>query len=220
MPGFPAANSEGLKEIQRYDPQLARQLLAEAGYPDGNGFPRLTLWLRNEAPVRQALAQAIAASIKQNLGIEVEVSNREYKTFMDGLNSKPTQIQFGMVSYGFDFLDPYNMLSVWLSGGRHNWNNAPFDEQVQKAASFTGDPAIRTRMFQDAERLLVEDVGAVFIYHRTVADLYKPYLKGSELEPDKNGMAAMHWPGFTNMSTLVGSMYISNEVANSGRKLP
>ena len=136
------------------------------------------------------------------------------------MNAKPTQIQFGMVSYGFDFLDPYNMLSVWLSGGRHNWNNVEFDTQVKKAAAFTGDPATRVKMFQDAEKLLVSDVGGVFIYHRTVADLYKPYLKGSELEPDKNGFAAMHWPGFGNMSTLIGSMYISKDVASSGRKLP
>jgi ABC-type transport system substrate-binding protein len=220
MPGFPAANSEGLKDIQNYDPAKAKALLAEAGFPDGAGFPKVTLWLRNEAPVRQAMAQAIAASIRQNLGIDVEVSNKETKTFMDALNAKPTQVQFGMVSYGFDFLDPYNMLSVWLGGGRHNWNNAQFDDMVKKAASFTGDPAERVKMFQEAEKLLVSDVPAVFVYHRTVADLYPPYLKGSELDPDKNGFAAIHWPGYANMSTLIGSMYISKDVANSNRKLP
>jgi len=214
MPGFPAANSEGLKDIQNYDVAKAKQLLSEAGFPDGKGFPKLTLWLRNEAPVRQAMAQAIAASIKQNLGIEVEVSNKETKSFMDALNAKPTQVQFGMVSYGFDFLDPFNMLGVWLGGGRHNWNNAQYDEMVKKAASFTGDPAERTKMFQEAEKLLVSDVPAVFIYHQTVGDLYKPYLKGSELEPDKNGFAALHWPGYANMSTVVGSLYISKDVGN------
>src|SRR5207302_2517121 len=191
---------------------MAKQLLADAGFPDGKGFPRLTLWLRNEAPVRQAAAQAIAASIKQNLNIDVDVSNKEFKTFTDAMNAKPPQIQFGMVSYGFDFLDPYNMLSVWLSGGRHNWNNPEFDNQVKKAAAFTGDTATRIKMFQDAEKLLVQDVGGVFIYHRTVADLYRPYLKGSELEKDKNGYAAMHWPGYANMDLLPGTMYVSKDV--------
>jgi ABC-type transport system substrate-binding protein len=220
MPGFPAANADALKGLQTYDPAIAKQLLADAGFPDGKGFPKLTLWLRNEPPVRQAVAQAIAASIKQNLGIDVDVSNKENKTFTDAMNAKPPQIQFGMVSYGFDYLDPYNMLSVWLGDGRHNWKNADFDDQVKKAASFTGDPAARVKMFQDAERLLVSDVGGVFIYHRTVADLYKPYLKGTELEADKNGFAAMHWPGYVNMSSLVGSLYVSKDVATSGRKLP
>ena len=166
------------------------------------------------------MASAIAASIKQNLGIDVDVSNKETKLFTDAMNAKPTQIQFGMVSYGFDFLDPSNMLGVWLSGGRHNWNNTQFDDMVKKAASFTGDPATRTKMFQDAERLLTSDVGGVFIYHRTVADLYKPYFKGSELEADKNGFAAWHWPGFGNTSVLVSSVYVSKDVANTPRKLP
>jgi ABC-type oligopeptide transport system substrate-binding subunit len=220
MPGFPAANSEGLKDIQSYDPAKAKSLLADAGFPDGKGFPALTLWLRNEAPVRQSVAAAMAASIKQNLGINVDVSNKEQKLFTDAMNAKPPQIQFGMVSYGFDFLDPYNMLSVFLGDGRHNWKNSQYDDMVKKAASFTGDPATRVQMFQDAEKLLVSDVGGVFIYHRTVADLYKPYLKGSELEPDRNGFAAMHWPGYANMSVLVGSLYLSKDVTTSGRKLP
>jgi ABC-type oligopeptide transport system substrate-binding subunit len=218
MPGFPASNSQALKDIQNYDPAKAKALLAEAGFPDGKGFPKLTLWLRNEAPVRQAMAQAIAASIKQNLGVEVEVKNQENKTFTDAMNAKPTQIQFGMVSYGFDFLDPFNMLGVWLGGGRHNWNNAQFDDMVKKAASFTGDPAERTKMFQDAEKLLVSDVGGIFIYHRTVSDIYKPYLKGTELEPDANGVAAMHWPGYSGYSVLIGSMYIGKEVGD--RQIP
>jgi ABC-type oligopeptide transport system substrate-binding subunit len=219
MPGFPAANSQGLKEIQSYDVAKAKSLLAEAGYPGGKGFPKLTLWLRNEAPVRQAVAQAIAASIKQNLGIEVEVSNKENKTFTDALNAKPTQIQFGMVSYGMDFLDPYNMLSVWLGGGRHNWNSSQFDDMVKKAASFTGDPNQRTQMFQDAEKLLVTEAPGVFIYHRYQSDLYKPYLKGTELEPDQNGVAALHWPGYATFSNVIGSMYISKDVANFKRKI-
>jgi ABC-type transport system substrate-binding protein len=220
MPGFPAANSDGLKDIQSYDPEKAKQLLADAGFPNGEGFPKVTLWLRNENQTRQAVAQAIAASIKQTLNIDVDVSNKEFKTYMDALNAKPPQIQFGMVSYGFDFLDPSNMLGVWLSGGRHNWNNKEFDDMVKKAASFTGDSATRTKMFQDAERLLVSDVGGVFIYHRTVADLYKGYLKGSDLEPDKNGFAAMHWPNYANMSTMVGTVYISKDAVNAGRKIP
>jgi ABC-type oligopeptide transport system substrate-binding subunit len=218
MPGFPASNSEGLKDIQSYDPAMAKQLIADAGYPNGQGFPSVTLWLRDETPGRQAMAAAIAASIKQNLGINVDVSNKETKTFTDAMNAKPTQIQFGMVSYGFDFLDPYNMLGVWLGSGRHNWMNSQFDDEVKKAAAFTGDPAQRTQMFQDAEKLLVSDVGGVFIDHRTIADLYKPYLAGSELQPDKNGFAAMHWPTYANMSTLVGSLYITKDAA--GRKLP
>ena len=149
--------------------------------------------------MRQAVAQAIAASIKQNLGIEVEVSNKENKTFTDAMNAKPTQIQFGMVSYGMDFLDPYNMLSVWLGGGRHNWNNAQFDDMVKKAASFTGDPAERIKMFQDAEKLLVTDVGG---------RLHLPPLPERPVQavPERQRAGAGskrlrrdHWPGYLSL---------------------
>lgn len=85
---------------------------------------------------------------------------------------------------------------------------------VKKAAAFTGDAAERTKMFQDAEKLLVSDVGGIFIYHRTVSDLYKSYLKGSELDADANGIAAMHGWASSNYSTLVGSMYISKDVGD------
>jgi ABC-type transport system substrate-binding protein len=218
MPGFPASNSEGLKNIQRYDPELGRKLLKEAGYEGGKGFPKLTLWLRNEPQIRQALAAAIAAAITQEYGIEVEVSNKEFKTFMDAINAKPTQIQFGMVSYGIDFLDPSNMLGVWLGTGRHNWFNKTYDEMVLKAAEMTNQ-AERIKIFQDAERLLCEEAPAVFIYHRTVADIYKPYVVGECFEPNIAGFAGLQWPGFTSMSDSMQTLYISNEVTRY-RKAP
>ena len=217
MPGFPASNSEGLKDIQRYDPERGRALLKEAGYEGGKGFPKLTMWLRNEPQIRQALAAAIAAAITQEYGIEVEVSNKDFKTFMDALNAKPTQIQFGMVSYGIDFLDPSNMLGVWLSTGRHNWFNKKFDEMVLSASEST-DPN-RIKVFQDAERLLCEEAPAVFIYHRTVADIYKPYVVGECFEPNIAGFSGLQWPGFTSMSDSLQTLYMSNEVTKY-RKAP
>ncbi len=208
-PGFPAANSEGLKEIQAFDVELAKQLLAEAGYPDGEGFPAQELWLRNANALDQSVAGAIAASIRSNLGIEVEVSNKDQDSFMDALTAKPTEVAFGYVSYGMDFLDPYNMLSVWLSGGRHSWANDEFDGLVKEAASFIGDADERTVMFQDAEKVLVEDVPGVFVYHETPVQLVKPWVKGPALEADANGITSIHWPGYTAMSTVTGELYIS-----------
>jgi ABC-type transport system substrate-binding protein len=220
MPGFPASNSEGLKDIQNFDPAKAKALLAEAGFPDGQGFPKLTLWLRDESQIRQAMAQAIAATIKQELGIDVEVSNKDFKTFMDSINAKPTQIQFGLVSYGIDFLDPSNMLGVWLSTGRHNWWNEEYDKMVNDAAALIGDDAKRTQMFQDAERLMVEEAPAVWIYHRTRADLIKPYVTGEFLKPNKAGSGGLQWPGFSAFGNAMSSLYISNAVASARSEPP
>ena len=213
MPGFPAANSEAFKDTFPYDVEKAKELLTAAGYPDGEGFPKLTLALRSEPALPTAIAQSYAAAITEQLGIEVEVQNMERDTFMAGLTAKPTTIQIGLISYGMDYLDASNMLGVFHSGGRHTWNNPDFDALFDEAAAFTGDPAERTKMFQDAEKILVEDVGSVFVYHVTPGDLIKPYLTGPALEPDNAGFAAWHWPYFSGFSDLLSGVYIKDNVS-------
>ncbi len=210
-PGFPASNMDELAPIQEFNPERARELLAEAGYPDGEGFPKQELWLRGPTPVETAVAGAVASMIKEHLNIDVEISPKDQKTFTDALNAKPTEILFGYVSYGMDYLDPSNMLGVWLSGGRHSWANEAYDQQVKEATVFLGAEEERIDMFQEAERILVEDVPAVFVYYRTPVQMIQPYVAGDALEPDKNGITAIHWPEFTTMSTNPEHLYITNE---------
>jgi ABC-type oligopeptide transport system substrate-binding subunit len=195
MPGFPASDTEGeLQQYQVYDCELAQQHLADAGYPNGEGFPALEMWLRGEGPAMQAVYGAAAASISECLNIQIEVSNQDNKVYMDALNARPTQLTFGAVSYGMDFLDPSNLLGIWLSSGRHSWLNEEFDRLVTEASSMVGDPEAREQMFKDAERILVEDVGGVFIAHRWQGDLFQPYVQGEGFrEPDSQGIAAWHW---------------------------
>jgi ABC-type transport system substrate-binding protein len=207
-PGFPAANGEELSSIQNFDPAMAKELLASAGFADSATFPAQVLQVRQPNPLTGSVSQAVAGMLRDNLGIAVEVQDVDQDTFMDALTAKPTEVLFGWVDYGMDFLDPYNMLSVWLSGGRHSWANEEFDQKVHDAAAFTGDPAERTAMFQEAERILVEDVPAVFIFHGTPVQLIKPWVLGEFKQPDANGIAALHWPGYTAMSTVPAELYI------------
>ena len=219
MPGFPDSTSDVLKneDVNKFDVTAAKQLLADAGYPDGKGFPALELWLRNESDLNKAIAGAIASMLKENLGIDVEVSNKETKLFMDTLNSH--KLPFYFLSYGFDYLDPSNMLGIWVSGGRHAWKNDQFDQLVTEATSLVGDNAKRDQEFKDAEKILVDDVGGIFIYHLTPGNIYKPYMKGSELDPDKTGVAAWHWPNTESVGMLLYTLYVSNDVPAT-RKAP
>jgi ABC-type transport system substrate-binding protein len=215
-PGFPASQREAVQDIQKFDPAMAKDLLSQAGFPDGEGFPAQTMWLRAPSPLDKTVASALAAMLTENLNIDVELEEHDSAGFMGALTAKPTEILFGFVSYGMDYLDPSNMLSVWKSGGRHSWVNEEFDAKLKEASEFLGDPAERTALFQEAERILVEDVPAVFIYHATEVQLIKPWLKGEFIAPDKNGIAALHWPDFTTMSTVPEEMYVSADAPDRG----
>jgi peptide/nickel transport system substrate-binding protein/oligopeptide transport system substrate-binding protein len=108
-----------------------------------------------------------------------------------------------------DFLDPSNMLGIWLSTGRHSWKNDEYDRLVREASSLTSDFALREQMFRDAEQILVDDVGGIFIDHRWQGTLYQPYIQGSGIrEPDSNGIAAFHWGN----DWVWGNIYISKDV--------
>lgn len=207
MPGYPASDGEGLlSHYQAYDCSAAQQHLADAGFPGGEGFPRQEMWLRNEGPALAAVFQAVAATVSDCLGIEIEVSNKDSKVYMDALNAKPTELTLGAVSYGMDFLDPANLLGIWHSNGRHSWLNPEFDQLVNEASSLVGDPARREQMFRDAEEILVDDVGGAFIAHRWAGNLVQPWLQGDSIrEPDSQGIAGFHWGD----DGAVSNIYIS-----------
>jgi peptide/nickel transport system substrate-binding protein/oligopeptide transport system substrate-binding protein len=210
-PGYPASDTNGdLHDIQAYDCEAAQALLAEAGYANGEGFPAQELKLRDESEFNSQRFIAAAASISECLNVEITVNNMDYATYMDGLLARPTAVQFGAVSYGMDYIDPSNMMGVWVSTGRHSWRNAEFDELVLAANSFVGNPEERIQMYQDAERILVEDVGGIFLDHRIQGDLFQPYVAGDCFRPNAQGVSAFQWGN----AWCWGSLYITDEVAD------
>ena len=58
----------------------------------------------------------------------------------------------------------------------------------------------------------MDDVGGIFIYHATPGNIYRPYMKGTELDPDKTGVSAWHWPGLEDAGVLNSTLYVSNDV--------
>jgi len=210
-PGFPSSDAAGdLHQYQNFDCELAQSLLAEAGYPGGEGFPAQELKLRGETEARAQWWIASAASISDCLNVEITVNNMEFNAYMDALLARPTGVTFGAVSYGMDYLDPSNMLGVWVSTGRHSWRSAEFDQLVTDANVLVGDPETRDQMYRDAERLLVEEAPGVYLVHRIQGDLFQPYVAGECFRPDAQGVSAWHWGN----DWCWGTFYITNDVAN------
>lgn len=180
-PGFPGWNEKNLKNIQAFNPALGAKLLAQAGYPNGKGFPRLTLVLRQPQPTIVDVAGAIKAELKQYLNVDVDVQQQPYGTFSTNLNAN--KIKLGLVPYEYDYVDPYDLLDLFMSEptGRHNWNNKAYDALILKANSIVNSPSRRLEVIKQAEKMLVTDVAGVFLWHPYITQLWKPYYNGYAL---------------------------------------
>ena len=118
--------------------------------------------------------------LRETLGIKVKVRYQQRTVYNDNLYQ--WTIPIGMLAFAYDYPDPSNMLALlWRSQpkkyGRHDWQNSMFDELVDEANTEM-NPARRYELYAEAEQVLAEDVGAVFLFHPINIELRKPYLKG------------------------------------------
>jgi ABC-type transport system substrate-binding protein len=212
MPGFPSSINDQLQSYQNYDPAKAKQLLAEAGYPNGQGFPAVTFYIRGNGPSTDpAVTQALAAGWQQTLGVKINLQNLDQPTFMQKLNAKPTQMPFGWISYGMDYFDASNMLGVWKGGGRHNWNNAQYDKLLAQAGPMT-DQEKRNATYADAQKLLSGDAMSIFVYYQLHGYYYQPFFKGDALTKDKYGYDGIQWSNGGTSGFELQSVYNTKDV--------
>jgi oligopeptide transport system substrate-binding protein len=160
-----------------YDPEQARKLLAEAGYPDGKGFPKLTIMF-NTLESHKAIAEAVQQMWKKNLNIDVDLENQEWKVYID--NQRTLNYQIGRYAWIGDYVDPNSFLDMFISGGGNNqtgWSNKDYDRYIAEAGQ-TADPQKRNEAFQKAEAILLDEAPMVPIYHYTHPYLIQPSLQG------------------------------------------
>jgi len=162
-----------------YDPAKARRLLAEAGYPDGRGFPPLTITFRQGYKYVEDAVIAMRSDLKRNLGIECDVQQVEWAQFLTQRTNGTMPCYH--LRWSADYLDPQNFLSLMLrTGAIENaigYSNPEFD-RLCDAADAEPDPAKRLQLYSRAERIAVEDAPWVPLYHLRDVELHKPYVKG------------------------------------------
>ncbi|MFC1465991.1 MAG: ABC transporter substrate-binding protein [Candidatus Brachytrichaceae bacterium NZ_4S206] len=165
----------GLQEpVFTRDLEKAKQLLAEAGYPDG-----FTAKLKN-TPTYSFLGNAGIAVQEQlkEIGINLEIESLEWSVFLKDYLGK----NFEAVVSGYSgFADPHTPLDGTYVTGRQNnfmsYSNPKFDELVAQGAQET-DQAKRAEIYREAQRILLEDSPMVFLYAANEYEAMQSYVKG------------------------------------------
>ncbi len=148
-------------DVNNYEADLeeAKQLLADAGYPDGEGFPTIS-YTTNDAGYHKVVAEYLQQAWAQ-LGIDLQVDIVEWASFTPMRRNG----DFDVARNGWvgDYSDPSNMLDLFLSTNGNNdgkFNNADYDAAIYLSRT-TLDPTERSKALHDAEDILMEETGCI-----------------------------------------------------------
>jgi oligopeptide transport system substrate-binding protein len=157
----------------------AQELLAEAGYPGGKGFPSVE-FLYNSNDLHRATAETLQNMWQKNLGVTVTLSNQDWSVF---IQTRRDATYSGMARDGWvaDFADPVNFMDLFVTGGGNNnanFSDPAFDEAEAKVHN-TVVQADRMKYLHQAEDIVIgKDWAVCPLYFYTWAYMYNPKLKG------------------------------------------
>lgn len=154
-----------------YNIAEAKKLLAEAGYPEGKGFPTFAI-LYNTSAAHKRIAEYIQAQWKTNLGIDVTLVNQEWGTYLD-TRSQSHNFDLARAGWIGDYLDPSTFSDMWTTGQTQNdglYSNKKYDELIEKARTMSGAERLKTLMA--AEDILINQDAAILpLYFYTTQNM-------------------------------------------------
>jgi peptide/nickel transport system substrate-binding protein/oligopeptide transport system substrate-binding protein len=165
-----------------YNPAKAKQLLAEAGYPNGAGFPVVQFWTVSKAESTKAEMAAYQEYLA-DLGVKLEPQfAHEWRVFDDMM--RQGKLPMFRVAWYADIPDPDNFFFPLLhSAGKPNYlhyQNARVDRLLEEARAET-DYAQRVKLYREAERIVMDDAPWMTQHNHIFEYLYQPYVQGVEV---------------------------------------
>jgi oligopeptide transport system substrate-binding protein len=162
-----------------FDPQQAKELLVSAGFDETNPFPKLEI-LFNTNEDHRKIALAIQQMWQQNLGIEVELVNQDWKVYLS--REMVGDFQVSRAGWIGDYEDPNTFLDLMRPNRGNNktgWENKQYDSIVAQANS-TNDQSERYELLKQAERILIDEMPIIPLY---------TYVRSYQLSPDVKGFS-------------------------------
>ena len=151
----------------------AKRLLAEAGYPDGRGFPTVQL-LYNTLEKHRVIAEAIQQMWRRNLGVDITLYNQEWKVYMDAQHTHNFQLE--RAGWIGDYVDPHAFLDLWETGNGNNdsnWGNPEYDRLLHAALDAKTE-AERFETYQRMEKILLDEMPVIPLFFYTYVRLVRP----------------------------------------------
>jgi oligopeptide transport system substrate-binding protein len=179
-PGIPGQKNEN---ALGYDTAKAKQLLAEAGYPDGKGWPaNVKFTYSSSSAENKAIGEAVQGMWKSALGIDIVLEPIEAKAFDDWRQSRKAQPFHMYVSgWGSDYEDPNNWYNLLFHSKADffysHWKNAEFDNLLDQGLK-ENDPAKRKALYESADKMINAEAPFITVYQWARFDVIKPYVEG------------------------------------------
>ena len=161
----------------------ARQLLADAGYPNGEGFPTVE-YLYNTSDNHKKIGEALQNMWQEQLGVTVKLNNQDWNVFLE--NRKQGNFQIARNGWIADYNDPCSFLDMWYTGGGNNdaqYSNPDYDAKIDEAKA-TSVQEDRMKAFHEAEDILIgQDSVLAPIYFYTQPYMLKENIQGMYYTP-------------------------------------
>ena len=161
-----------------YNPDEARRLLAEAGFPNGEGLPELELQF-NTSEQHRKIAIAIQQMWKNELGVNVRLQNKDWKVYLD--DTSIGNYEISRAGWIGDYVDPNTFLDMWLSGSELNqtgWGSERYDQLIARDAPATKTREERFAIYQEAETIMMEAMPFIPIYTYSSNHFKHPAIQG------------------------------------------
>jgi peptide/nickel transport system substrate-binding protein len=183
--GVPAENGMIPKGMAEFDPNLkgfnydvdkSRKLLVEAGYPNGNGIPEITIYSN---PTYQDLITNIANELK-NIGITCKIENTPAAFLREAM--RKNEVSVFRASWIGDYPDAENYLALFYSGygapPNYTYYKNPAYDKLYEAAMKESNPAKAKSMYQQMEKLVIEDAPVIPLFYDEITRFTQKNVKG------------------------------------------